>query len=161
MVSVIAGRLILCVHTPLDIIVGVSVGAVAFLFAAMSERWCYGDSFRFHVVNAAYSIAFLPILVVSIVEWDADVLDVITYASFFYGMILGRELDSRYLRYRVPEMDGAKRTVVYVCGMLAVAAILLIPIFLIPGIGKPIGGFAMMLWIYCLFPLIIKKRISG
>ena len=160
MVLIIVGRLVLCVHTPLDIICGIIVGLVAIAISWKSMGIAYDDDRSYHIVNAAYAVFFAVLFIVSLVYWDADPKNIAWFAGIFYGMFIGRTLDRICLRYEIPQTGIKEHALRFVVGMVGCAVILLPFIALNPVWGSPIGGALMMIWAFFIYPYIItKKRI--
>lgn len=152
---VMFSRLILCVHTPLDIIAGLAVGALSAVTAWKAVDWAYGNDRRHLFIDLVYVALFTILFAAALFVWNVEMTKVLEYMGFIYGMILGKVLERRYVSYKVPDISLKNKAKIYVAGMLADALILLIPLSLIPGYGTAIGGFAMMLWLFYLYPKII------
>jgi undecaprenyl-diphosphatase len=158
LILVIAARLVLCAHTPLDIIVGLLVGlcsaAVAWKAADISLR----NDFCFYSVCLAYSAILTIIAVIALTTFGADPADVATYMGFLYGMMIGRALEHRYVHYEVRESAAKDKAIGYLVGMIAGAAILAIPSLIIPEFGRAVGGFLMMLWCFTAYPYLLMRK---
>ncbi len=158
MVLIIVGRLVLCVHTPLDILSGTAVGIIAIAIACKSVEYAYESDRAYLIVNAAYAVFFTALFVISLVCWDADAERIALYAGFLYGMLAGRTLDRLCLRYEVPQTGIKEHTLRFVVGMTIGALILLIFMFPFPNWGIGLGGALMMIWSFFIYPYIITKK---
>jgi len=156
-VGVVSSRLILCVHTPLDIIAGAAVGLVFFVSAWKVMDKVYDDDRMYHVANAVYTMSFTLLFAAAVVLWGAPLDDVLRFSGFFYGMMAGRTLDRIYLRYEVPVTGVGIHVQRFLTGMIAGAVILLIPAVSIPSFGYFIGGLLMMIWGFYLYPKLMGK----
>ncbi len=160
MVLIIIGRLVLCVHTPLDIISGAIVGLVAIVVSWKSMEVAYDDDRLYHIVNATYVVFFTLLFIVSLVYWDADPENIAWFAGIFYGMFIGRTLDRIYLRYEIPQTGVREHVLRFFVGTVGCAAILFPFMVLLPVWSSPIGGALMMTWAFFIYPyVIIKKRV--
>ena len=158
MVLIIVGRLVLCVHTPLDILSGAAIGIIAIAIACKSVEYAYESDRAYLIVNAAYAIFFTALFIISLVCWDADAERIALYAGFLYGMLAGRTLDRLCLRYEVPQTGIKEHTLRFVVGMTIGALILLIFMVPFPNWGIGLGGALMMIWSFFIYPYIITKK---
>ena len=153
-VMVVIGRLVMCAHTPLDIIVGIAVGAVGIVIAwkavDLSERSERNDM----IVAIVYAMFFTIIFAASFVTVD-DNSDVFQYMGFVYGLIAARYLEHRYIGFEPMPMRREGMLVVYVFGML-VCGILLLLILLFGPAGGLVGGSLMMLWAFLFYPKLLS-----
>lgn len=156
-VLVISSRLILCVHTPLDIIAGVAIAVAILAVTWYSIDWCYGDDRRYMVVNFAYIAVVSVLALISIHVWNGDSLYILGYVAYFYGMMAGRILDRIYVRYEVPELDIRDRIVRYIAGMAAAGVLLAVPLAISLDAGRVVGAFLVMLWIFLIYPRIMMS----
>ena len=158
-VIIIMARLFLCVHTPLDILVGIAIGAAAIIIAYLSMQWAYDDDRRYYMVNGVYTAFFTVIFAVSSVYWGVPMELTLGYAGFFYGMIFGKILERLYVGYEVPVLDMKRQALLVSLGVMIAAAILLVPYFLLPTYGMMTGGFLFMFWIFLIYPKLLKDRL--
>ncbi len=158
MVLIIVGRLVLCVHTPLDILSGAVVGIIAITVAWKSIEYAYENDRAYLIVNAAYTVFFTALFIISLVCWDAEADRIALYAGFLYGMLIGRILDRLYLRYEVPQTGIKEHALRFVVGMIIGAAILLVFMVPFPDWGIGLGGALMMVWSFFIYPYIITKK---
>lgn len=158
-VIIIMARLFLCVHTPLDILVGIAIGAAAIVIAYLSMQWAYDDDRRYYMVNGVYTAFFTVIFAVSSIYWGVPMELTLGYAGFFYGMIFGKILERLYVGYEVPELDMKRQALLVSLGVIIDAAILLVPYFLLPTYGMMTGGFLFMFWIFLIYPKLLRDRL--
>ena len=155
-VLIVIGRLVLCAHTPLDVLAGITVGLAAVAIAWKVTDLTYDDDRRYILANVAYAAVFTVLFVVTLTVWEGDVSDTLGYAGFMYGLVAARIMDRLYLGYEVPDTTARKAAVGYVQGMIAGALILLVPYYLIPTVGMMIGGMLMMLWGFFAYPALLS-----
>lgn len=158
MVLITVGRLVLCVHTPLDILSGIAVGLIAIVVAWKSMEYAYENDRTYLFVNVAYAVFFTALFIISLVCWDAEADRIALYAGFLYGMLIGRILDRFYLRYEVPQTGIKEHTLRFVVGMIIGAAILLVFMVPFPDWGIGLGGALMMIWSFFIYPYVITKK---
>ena len=158
MILVIIGRLVLCVHTPLDIISGIVIGLIAIAVAWGSLDFAFGDDRRYHLVNIAYTVFFTILFIIGLAYWDVGMDRTAWYAGIIYGMIVGRTLDRIYLRYKVPETGRREHALRFLIGLISSAVVLLVFAILVPVWGAAIGGAAMMIWAFFLYPYIMVRK---
>ena len=156
-VLVISARLVLCVHTPLDIIAGVAIAVAILAVTWYSIDWCYGDDRRYLAVNSAYIVIITVFVLISIYVWNGDVMYILGYVAYFYGMMAGRILERIYVRYEIPELGVKDKVVRYIAGMAAAGVLLAIPLAISPDIGRVVGAFLVMLWIFLIYPRIMMS----
>jgi undecaprenyl-diphosphatase len=154
----IMSRLILCVHTPLDIIVGVAVGLAAAFLASKAVDVGERDERSYMLVNLMYAIIFTAIILVVILLMDADVDDVLQYSGFVYGTLVGRVLEHRFVGYKVGSGTQKQKLIVYFSGLVVAAILLLASMYIIPFLGTFIGGFLMMVWCIFVYPKLINDK---
>ncbi len=155
---IIVGRLVLCAHTPLDIIAGLVVGLLAVLLSWKAIGYAYRDEGRYHVVNLVYSVFFTALFIVAIILWDVDAVVISGYAGFFYGMMVGRTLEHIYVGFEVGETCAREKILKFATGIIPGGALFLLSVALIPTFGTAVGGALMMLWCTFLYPLILQRR---
>jgi len=157
---VIAARLFLCVHTPLDIIGGVTLAlcgmVAAFKAVDYSER---GDR-CFHMVNLIYGIFFAAFFILAYTCFDMSFGAVIGQAAFVYGLLIARELEHRYVGYAVPELSFEQKLLRYIAGIVPSVILMIIPMIVSSEYGSAFGGFVLMLWGIFIYPLILKNKES-
>lgn len=158
MVLITVGRLVLCVHTPLDILSGIAVGLIAIVVAWKSMEYAYEDDRTYLFVNAAYAIFFTALFIISLVCWGADADRIALYAGFLYGMLIGRTMDRLYLRYEVPQTGAKEHALRFFVGMTIGALILLVFMIPFPDWGIGLGGAFMMIWSFFIYPYVITKK---
>jgi len=155
---IISARLILCVHTPLDIIVGMAIGIAAALVAWKAVDYSYTSDRAYWIVAIAYGLFFAVFFAVSFFCWGADAGSLTEYMGFLYGALVGRALEYRYVGYEVPDTGLKNHVMRYIIGMVVGAAILGVFMILVPSYGTLIGGFLMLVWAFYLYPKIMKGR---
>lgn len=155
---IIVARLVLCVHTPLDIITGISL-AIIMVFIAnkavelgkRSERTYYG-------IASVYLVAFTALAVFAVVHTGAEMKEILQSSGFFYGFMIGRIIEHRYVGYIVKDRTGSQKAKAYVIGMLVAAILLVVPMVAIPVVGTFIGGILLMVWCFALYPMVMMKK---
>ncbi len=157
---VIISRLVLCVHTPLDILAGILLGAGSALAAWKLTDWADSDR-RYHCVTLSITSLMTAMFLLTATIWDPGSLKILEYAGFFYGFMLGRTLDRMLLNYQVPDMEIKKKVSIYVLGSILAAIVLFVPMVLVPFLGASIGGFIMMVWGTYGFPYTITKLTAN
>ncbi len=156
-VLVVSARLILCVHTPLDIIVGVSIGVASAIIAWKLIDYSYTSEKAYWIVTAAYVVFFTVMFIVAYFFWGADIPSLTEYMGFFYGVFIGRALEHVYVKYEIPELSWKKHAKRYLIGILTSAIILVVFLALDPVYGTLIGGLIMMPWAFAGYPMLMKK----
>ncbi len=157
-ILVISARLVLCVHTPLDITVGTILAVSMMIVSWKAVDYGNRGEREFYAVNISYLIVFTSIFIISMIMWSEGIEGVLDNFGFFYGMMVGRMLEHRYVGYSVPDIQVKQRLMIFIQGMIVGAVLLIIPYYLIPSIGTFIGGFLMMLWSFFLYPRCLKGR---
>jgi len=156
-VIVISARLILCVHTPLDIIVGVAIGIASAIAAWKLVDYSYTSEKAFWIVTAVYVVFFTAMFIVAYCCWGADIPSLIEYMGFFYGVFIGRALEHVYVKYEIPELSWKKHAKRYLVGVLTSGAILAVFLALDPVYGVLAGGLIMTTWAFAGYPMLMKK----
>ena len=157
-IMVIVGRLILCVHTPLDIIAGLAVGICALMLAWGSMEFAYDDDRRYHLINAVYTGMFTILFAVGVIVWGVRIEIAIGYAGFFYGMIVGRTLDRIYLHWEPMDLGVMKDVMIFLLGMGLGGVVLIVMMYFVPAVGAGIGGAFLMIWCFFLYPKILQDH---
>ena len=157
-ILVISARLVLCVHTPLDIMVGAILAVSMMIVSWKAVDYGNRGGREFYAVNIGYLIAFTVVLLISAIMWSEGIEGILDNFGFFYGMMMGRMLEHRYVGYSVPDIQVKQRLMIFIQGMIIGAVLLASPHYLIPIIGTFIGGFLMMLWSFLLYPRYLKGR---
>lgn len=156
-ILIVASRLILCVHTPLDIIAGVCVGAISIVAAWKATEFSERSRGSFHLVMFLYAAAFAVFSVISIMAGE-DLYELAQSMGFFYGMVLGRILEYHYVSYTIRDFEIKRKSLIIIKGLLIGAVLLGIPMLLSKDFGTPIGGFLMMIWSFYLYPKLMMSH---
>jgi hypothetical protein len=109
-------------------------------------------------VNLAYVIVFGALIIIALVFWNGDLEYIMGRSGLLFGMILGRELDHRFLNHTVERMPTKQMAKWAVLGTAAIAVIVAVPYLLIPGYGGFIGSFLAMIWGFYVFPKIMADK---
>ena len=156
-ILVINARLFLCVHTPLDVTVGLIVGIAAIIVSWKAVELSYRNDAMFYLVELLYGAFFTCIFILAILVWDAGRQDVLTDIGFVYGLLLGRALEHKYLNYEPKDYPNKEKILRYCAGMLVGATLLLAPAYFFHAIGACVGAFLIMLWSVFLYPRILTR----
>jgi undecaprenyl-diphosphatase len=159
-VIVIAGRLFLCVHTPLDIIAGLVVAGVSVYAAKVAVD--YGSrGVREFYISWTVHLLIMSILVAAslIASWQNAVI-ILEYCVMYYGMMIGILLDHRYINYDMRMRDSKYGLLIFVGGILMAGILFMVPYLLSSSIGSLVGGFLVALWISCLFPALMMRYLG-
>jgi hypothetical protein len=84
--------------------------------------------------------------------------EILQSSGFFYGFVIGRIIEHRYVDYVVKERKNVEKIKVYAIGILAATVLLVVPMLAIPVVGTFIGGILMMSWCFGLYPMVMKKK---
>ncbi|MBE6528817.1 MAG: phosphatase PAP2 family protein [Thermoplasmata archaeon] len=151
---VIMSRIILCVHTPIDIIAGIAVGLSAALMAWKAVEWS-DDGRKQDIVTVSYTAVFTVLFILAFTVWDADAEEMLGHAGMFYGLMVSRFFERRYVGYAVPDMDLRGKAIVLILGLAVAGLLLLIPYLLIPGMGRMAGALPMSVWMFLIYPKLV------
>ena len=157
-ILIISARLVLCAHTPLDIMVGVLIGSLSAVVAWKAVDIGDTSDRNFIAVNAAYLMLFIATFLIAIVLFDADVYEISRYAGFLYGMILGRCLEHFKMHHSVNDGSVVEKIKMLIIGSVTSGIVLAVPMILIPNVGTFIGGFLLMIWGLAVFPKLYIER---
>jgi hypothetical protein len=164
-VCIVASRVVLCVHTPLDVIAGIAVGAAAAVAAWKATDISYASRRGHITVTLCYASVFGTLFAVSLAAFGADPADLATQMGFFCGFLLSRHLEHEYVGFEPIKMQATGQIRIYSLGILAAAAVLIAPTVLIPVYGAAAGGFLMMVWAFLLYPKALRDgrldRLAG
>ena len=160
-ILVIMARLFLCVHTPLDILVGLVFALVFTYLSWKAVDYSYRGDREYHLVSLAYILFFTALLVIVLTLWNVDLQTALEYPGFIFGAIVGRELEHRFVGFTVPDVGLRSKIVICTAGGLSGFLVLMIPIILIPEAGIFVGGILMMVWTICVYPMVLKKRLEA
>ena len=154
-IFVITGRLVLCAHTPLDLLVALIITFASLVVARIMVDYGNRGEMEFYISCTAYLIVISAIVIVAIALWNADLPNMIGHASLFYGAIVGMILEHRYLGYTIPSIDVRSIFKRYIVGMVLSCIIFFIPYLLLGEYGTAAGGFLVMLWIFYGYPRLM------
>ena len=160
-VLTIFARLFLCVHTPLDIVAGLTVAVVVSILVWRAVDISYRDDRSFLLINISFAVMFAILFAVSYLLWQTPVDILLNDVGFVFGVVLGRLLEHRYVGYEAFKRSDRDVFVQYCVGMLIGAAILLVPHAVLPVIGGGIGGFLIMIWSFVIYPSVMMRRKKG
>ncbi len=154
-IFVITGRLVLCAHTPLDLLVALIITFAALLVARIMVDYGNRGEREFCISCAAYVMVVTAMVIAAIALWNADLPNMVGHASMFYGAILGMVLEHRHLGYTIPSIAVPSIFKRYIVGMTLGCAIFFVPYFLLGEYGTAVGGFLTMLWIFYGYPRLM------
>jgi len=157
---VVASRLILCVHTPLDVISAAALSLAVFLVMWKAMDWAYDDDRRYQAFNVCLLVAVTVAAVLSAGFLGIDISISLEYLSFFYGTVAGRMLERIYVRRRIPDSELRTKLSLYILGMMAAAALILVPRAVDTYYGTIAGGFLISFWVFFVYPWVLSKRIE-
>ena len=160
MAAVLIGmsRLILCVHTPLDVITSIAISAAMVLLAFKAVEIGKRSERAYYSITAAYVIPFTVLALYACLYREADLQEILPTTGAFYGLMIGRIIEHRYIGYTVKERTGGQKIKAYAVGILAAGVIFGVPMAAIPAFGTFIGGMLLMIWCYALYPMVMMKR---
>lgn len=157
-VMIVISRLILCVHTPLDVICGIAVGVVFSAIAYYNVRGCERGKVSYTLMYCSYLVIFTAIFVFAVVFWKADIRTILDYCGFFYGAIIALMIEHIKIGFEVREDTFKNKLKGFVIGMAVAGILLLVPHLAIPYCGTFIGGMLMMFWIFLVYPKILCQK---
>ena len=157
-VMIVLSRLILCVHTPLDVICGIAVGVVFSAIAYYNVRGCESGKVSYTLMYCSYLVIFTALFIISVVCWNAEINTILDYSGFFYGAIIALMIEHMKVGYEVSEDTLKNKMKGFVIGMVVAGILLLVPHLIINHIGTFIGGVLMMLWCFLIYPKILCQN---
>ncbi len=160
-VLIITARLVLCAHTPLDVIVGSLIGLSSTFIAFKAVDFGNKDENGLIIVTSLYLIVLSGLILYVLTLDTAEMENVLDYAGFFYGIVLGRYLEHKTVGFESLTLQLRESIAVYLMGVLVAGAILGIPMLLIPAAGTFIGGFLMMVWCFFIYPMILVRKTEA
>lgn len=159
---IIFSRLWLGVHTPLDIIVSLVIAVVVIIVFKWAIDKSYENDRNYQLINLGILIFFTVFFAVGCIFWNVA-LDYTLYVSgFLYGMLIGRALENRYVKFEPPKVSFVSNVKRYILGLLVTGILLAIPMFTMGNyIGTGIGGIICMIWMLFLYPYLLKDKLSS
>ena len=157
-VLIMTARLMLCVHTPLDIISALLIAVVMSLIAFKATEIGKRGERAYYCISLAYLALFSVMAVFACTYSNAELKEILQSSGFFYGFMIGRLVEHRYVGYVVKERNTAQKIRVYLIGILVAAVLLAIPMVAIPVAGTFVGGILMMIWCIGLYPMVMQKK---
>ena len=135
-------RMYLGVHTPVDILCGIGVGLALTLL---------GNGLKtFRKPKILAIVAFIIMLVVSLIYRDEDILKLLFFVA---GFLSGNVIEEKYIRYKIPQKIRP-RVIGTIIGFASL--ILLVAVLKLMGLTY-IRYLALGLHVTILVPYIIKK----
>ncbi len=157
-ILIMVARLMLCVHTPLDIITGIITAIVMVLIAIKAVEIGKRSERAYYTVSAAYIVLFTIAVLYACFYTEAELKEILQTSGFFYGLMIGRLIEHRYVGYTIKERTKGQKVKAYLIGILVAAVLLAVPHLAVPEVGTFIGGILLMIWCYALYPMIMMKK---
>ena len=150
-------RIVLGVHTPLDVAIGLLIGLVSIPLASKAVDLSYRSDGMFYLVHAIYIVIFTVLFIITGILWGASLWEALQYSGFVYGLAIARILEHAFVRFEIRDWSNKEKLLRYFAGMLIGATLLLAPSAYIPTVGNIIGGFLIMLWCFCIYPWVMVR----
>ena len=157
-VLIMMARLVLCVHTPLDVLTGIITAVVMVLLAVKAVEIGKRSDRAYYMVSAAYIVLFTIATIYACFHIEVDLKEILQSSGFFYGLMIGRLIEHRYVGYTIKERTNYQKLKAFIIGILIAAVLLGVPMLAIPDIGTFIGGVLLMVWCYALYPMVMMKK---
>jgi hypothetical protein len=158
---VVSGRLVLCAHTPLDIIVALVVCAVSIFVSVKLVDYSNRGDTQFYTAWIVHTTVITALIIMSLVAWDADHHSILENTTMFYGMMAGRLLDHIFVRYEVTPLASRSKLKRYVLGMAMGGFLFMLPYLVSKAYGASMGGFLLMFWIFFAYPWVMKRWMAA
>lgn len=188
-VSVLCGILIILtgfsrnflgVHTPQDVLVGLTEGIVLIIIIGMIEKRIYNNSKALDIMTLVGILVTIGvILYITYKPYPMDYVDdkllvdpqKMMNDSFkacggFLGFLIGSYIERHFIRYEIPQ--GSKELPILVCigfALMMAWKTLLAPATVVPLLGGHWGNLVargvMVLFAIAIWPLVIRKTCSA
>ena len=149
-------RLYLCVHTPLDVAVGVIIAVFFCVFNLKAVPWSYRSERNRSIFLIGY-LAYFIITAVFVALSEESPTE-LNYMGMAFGLVIGTFLEERYIHYEVRKRPLKKNVAIGAAGLVIMGIMFGVPYLLFGwGIGVTIGGLLCMLTATLLCPYLIKR----
>ena len=149
-------RLILNVHTPLDIATGVIVAVFVCLFNMKAVPWSHRNE-RNRLIFLGGYLAFFIITAVYLLIVTEDYAN----ANFIFmaiGLVVGLFIEERYIHYEIRERPRKQKLIIGISGLILMGLMFGIPYLLLGyGYSIAIGGSMCMISATAICPYLIKR----
>lgn len=156
-VLVCLSRLFLGVHTPLDVISGVLLSIAVMVFNGIALNRSYRDATSRIVYHAVFIVVSVAISIAVIASSDRS-FNMLLYTGVLLGSAIGRPLEERFVEYAIPVIENKARCLLLIPGLAAMGIIALLGMKVIGGFA---AGFICGLWLFLLYPLVMKRFLRA